>query len=47
MIILKRVGIVLEDEMYKAVKMKLIQEEKTMKEYIVGLIEKDLQKEKE
>lgn len=44
---MKRVGIVLEDEMYKAVKMKLIQEEKTMKEYIVGLIEKDLQKEKE
>lgn len=47
MISLKRVGIALEDDVHKAVKMKLIQKEKTMKEYIAELIEKDLRKEKE
>lgn len=44
---MKRIGIVLDDEVHKAVRMKLIQEEKTMKQYITELIEKDLQKEKE
>lgn len=44
---MKRIGIVLEDEVYKTVKMKLIQEEKTMKQYITNLIKRDLQKEKE
>lgn len=44
---MKRLGIVLEDDVHKAVKLKLVQEDKTMKEYITELIEKDLQKEKE
>lgn len=42
---MKRVGITLEEGVHKAVKLKLIQEDKTMKQYITELIEKDLEKE--
>lgn len=44
---MKRIGIILDDEVHKAVKMKIIQQDKTLKQYITELIEKDLQKEKE
>lgn len=44
---MKRVGITLDDEVYKEAKLKAVQEDKTMKQYITELIEKDLQKEKE
>lgn len=44
---MKRIGIELDDDIHKAVKLKLVQEDKSMKQYITELIEKDLQKEKE
>lgn len=44
---MKRLGIVLDDELYKKAKIKIVREDKTMKQYISELIEKDLRKEKE
>lgn len=44
---MKRIGIILDDEVYKAVKIKVIQQGETLKQYITNLIEKDLQTKKE
>lgn len=44
---MKRVGIVLDDDLYKKAKLKSVQEDKTMKEYISELISKDVETKKE
>lgn len=44
---MKRVTLILEDELHKKAKIKSIQEDISFKEYVTQLIEKDLQKEKE
>lgn len=44
---MKKVGITLDDEVYKAVKMKIVQQDKTMKQHITDLIKKDLETKKE
>lgn len=44
---MKRVTIIFDDELHKGAKIKAIQKEISLKEYVTQLIEKDLQKEKE
>ena len=42
----RNIGFKVDDEFYKKVKIKIAQEGKTLKEYIVELISKDLEKQK-
>ena len=44
---LKIVHFQIEDELHKKMKMQVITKDKSIKQYIIELIEKDLQKEKE
>lgn len=44
---MKRLIVELDDALHKKVKMKALSEDKSMKDYIKDLVEKDLQKEKE
>lgn len=44
---MKRVTIIFDDELHKKAKIKAIQKDISLKEYVTLLIEKDLQKEKE
>lgn len=44
---MKRVTLILEDELHKKAKIKAIQDDTSFKEYVIQLIKKDLQIEKE
>lgn len=44
---MKRIVVEMEDDFHKKVKMKAILNDKSIKNYVKELIEKDLQKEKE
>lgn len=44
---MKRVTFLVEEELYKKAKIKTIQNDQNMTEYLIGLIEKDLRKAEE
>lgn len=44
---MKIVNFQTEDDLHKKMKMKALKEDKTLKQYIIDLIQEDLQKEKE
>lgn len=44
---MKRITVVLEDEMHKAAKIRAVMQDKTFMQYVVDLIQKDLETKKE
>lgn len=44
---MRRLGVVIDDELFEKAKIKCIKNKKTFKEYITMLIQKDIGKEKE
>lgn len=44
---MKRVTFIFEDELHKRAKIRAIENDLSLKDYVFGLIEKDLRKEKE